>query len=160
MLTHSFEDLAQTFRVLLESNWKLHQLLPVDRAEAIGTIETAINAKLNAFHNLYDLMLQNGVNPPNWYEVQSFVPFWQYEMLGTTIRLIAFGIYTTTIDTLRQSQQVRNAISMSTSPPLLKKRVETVSMCRFLGMTLICFFPCHERTQGSSQNQQRRFGNI
>ena len=69
MLTHSFEDLAQTFRVLLESNWKLHQLLPVDRAEAIGTIETAINAKLNAFHNLYDLMLQNGVNPPNWYEV-------------------------------------------------------------------------------------------
>ncbi len=69
MLTHSFEDLVQTFRVLLESNWNLHQLLPVDRGEAIGTIETAINAKLNAFHNLYDLMHQNGINPPNWYEV-------------------------------------------------------------------------------------------
>ena len=69
MLTHSFEDLAQTFRVLLESNLKLHQFLPVDRGEAIGTIETAINAKLNAFHNLYDLMIQNGIKPPNWYEV-------------------------------------------------------------------------------------------
>lgn len=69
MLTHSFEDLAQAFRVLLESNWQFRQLLSVDYAEAIGTLETAINAKLNAFHNLYDLMRQNRITPPNWYEV-------------------------------------------------------------------------------------------
>ena len=67
MLTHSFEDLAQTFRVLIESNIKFHQLITVDRPEAVGTIETAINAKLNAFHNLYDLMLQGLGNPVNWY---------------------------------------------------------------------------------------------
>lgn len=69
MLTYSFEDLAQTFRVLLESNLKFHELMPVDTAEAIGTIETAINAKLNAFHSLYDSMLQNGIATVNWYEV-------------------------------------------------------------------------------------------
>lgn len=68
MLTHSFEDLAQAFRVLLESNWKFHELMPIDSAEAIGTLETAINAKLNAFHSLYDSMLQNGVATVNWYE--------------------------------------------------------------------------------------------
>lgn len=67
MLTHSFEDLAQTFRLLLESNWKFQQLITVDRPEAVGTIETAINAKLNAFHNLYDLMLQDLGNPIDWY---------------------------------------------------------------------------------------------
>jgi hypothetical protein len=67
VLTHSFEDLAQTFRVLLESNWKFQQLITVDRPEAVGTIETAINAKLNAFHNLYDLMLQDLGNPVDWY---------------------------------------------------------------------------------------------
>jgi len=69
MLTYSFEDLAQTFRVLLEANFQLNQLLPVDRGEAIGNLETAINAKLNSFHNLYDLMQQNKINLPNWYEV-------------------------------------------------------------------------------------------
>jgi hypothetical protein len=67
VLTHSFEDLAQTFRVLLESNCKFQQLITVDRPEAVGTIETAINAKLNAFHNLYDLMLQDLGNPVDWY---------------------------------------------------------------------------------------------
>lgn len=68
VLTYSFEDLAQTFRVLLESHIKLTQLMPVDRAEAIGNIETAVNAKLNAFHNLYDLMRQNKIKAPNWYQ--------------------------------------------------------------------------------------------
>jgi hypothetical protein len=67
VLTHSFEDLAQTFRVLIESNWKFQQLITVDRPEAVGTIETAINAKLNAFHNLYDLMLQDLGKPVDWY---------------------------------------------------------------------------------------------
>ena len=69
MLTHSFEDLAQTFRVMIESYFKLNQLMTVDRPEAVGTIETAINAKLNAFHNLYDLMLQDLGKPVDWYAV-------------------------------------------------------------------------------------------
>lgn len=69
MLTHSFEDLTQTFRVLIESNFKLNQLLDVDRPEAVGTVETAINAKLNAFHNLYDLMAQDLGKPVDWYSV-------------------------------------------------------------------------------------------
>ena len=69
MLTHSFEDLAQTFRVMIESYYKLNQLMTVDRPEAVGTIETAINAKLNAFHNLYDLMLQDLGKPVDWYAV-------------------------------------------------------------------------------------------
>jgi hypothetical protein len=67
VLTHSFEDLAQTFRVMVESYFKLNQLITVDRPEAVGTIETAINAKLNAFHNLYDLMLQDLGKPVDWY---------------------------------------------------------------------------------------------
>ena len=69
MLTHSFEDLTQTFRVLIESNQKMKQLIEVDRPEAVGTMETAINAKLNAFHNLYDLMDQGLGKPVDWYDV-------------------------------------------------------------------------------------------
>ena len=52
---------------MLESDWKFNQLISVDRPEAVGTLETAINAKLNAFHNLYDLMLQELGNPIDWY---------------------------------------------------------------------------------------------
>lgn len=68
VLTHSFEDLAQTYRVLMESYFSLNQLLAVDPAEAIGTLETGINAKLNAFHNLYDLMAQALNGPVDWYQ--------------------------------------------------------------------------------------------
>lgn len=68
MLTHSFEDLSQTYRILAESHLKLNQLICIDRPEAVGTIETAINAKLNAFHNLYDLMIQELGNPVDWYD--------------------------------------------------------------------------------------------
>lgn len=69
MLTYSFEDLAQTFRVMVESYFKLNQLMTIDRPEAVGTIETAINANLNAFHNLYDLMIQDLGKPVDWYSV-------------------------------------------------------------------------------------------
>ena len=67
MLTHSFEDLAQAFRVLIESYFKLNQLITVDRPEAVGTIETAINAILNAFHNLYDMMNKITPSAVDWY---------------------------------------------------------------------------------------------
>lgn len=67
MLTHSFEDLAQTFRILMESDLKFNKLINIDRAEAVGTLETAINAKLNAFHNLYDLINKEVNNSLDWY---------------------------------------------------------------------------------------------
>ena len=66
MLSHSFEDLAQAFRVLLESNWSLQRLLAIDRPEAIGNLESGLNTQLNAFHNLYDNMQSNGLEP-DWY---------------------------------------------------------------------------------------------
>lgn len=69
MLTYSFEDLVQAFRVMAESHLKLNQLITVDRPEAVGNIETAINAKLNAFHNLYDLMGRDLGRPVDWYGV-------------------------------------------------------------------------------------------
>jgi hypothetical protein len=68
MLSHSFEDLAQAFRVLIESNWSFQRLLTVDRAEAIGNLESGLNTQLNAFHNLYDSMAHNHIEP-NWYMV-------------------------------------------------------------------------------------------
>jgi hypothetical protein len=67
MLSHSFEDLAQTFRVLIEAQFKLGQLITIDRPEAVGNIETSVNAMLNAFSNLYDLMQQQLDSPVDWY---------------------------------------------------------------------------------------------
>ena len=67
-LTHSFEDLAQTFRVLTEADIRCEQLISIDRPEAVGNLETAINAMLNAFHNLYDLMKQELGDPVDWYD--------------------------------------------------------------------------------------------
>ncbi|WP_063651337.1 hypothetical protein [Aliivibrio fischeri] len=67
-LPHSFEDLTQTFRVLIEADFRYKQLISIDRPEAVGNVETAINAMLNAFHNLYDLMQQELGNPVDWYD--------------------------------------------------------------------------------------------
>ncbi|EJA7342699.1 TPA: hypothetical protein JG809_004781 [Vibrio parahaemolyticus] len=67
-LSHSFEDLAQTFRVLVEADFRYKQLVTIDRPEAVGNVETAINAMLNAFHNLYDLMQQELGAPVDWYD--------------------------------------------------------------------------------------------
>jgi len=66
MLTHSFETLAQSFRVLIESHWDFHRLISIDRAEAIGNLESGINNQLNAFHSFYDQM--NALElEPDWY---------------------------------------------------------------------------------------------
>ncbi|TOC16029.1 hypothetical protein CGJ89_25480, partial [Vibrio parahaemolyticus] len=43
------------------------QLISVDRPEAVGNVETSVNAMLNAFHNLYDLMQQELDTPVDWY---------------------------------------------------------------------------------------------
>ncbi|HCM9477347.1 TPA: hypothetical protein N5N91_004553 [Enterobacter roggenkampii] len=66
MLTHSFETLAQSFRIMIESDWNYKRLLNVDRAEAIGNLESGLSTQLNAFHSFYDQMLALQF-PPDWY---------------------------------------------------------------------------------------------
>ena len=58
----SFEDLSHALRVLLEAHTHAHRqgLLQLDRAEAVGNIETALAAVLNAFHSLYDALDKEG----------------------------------------------------------------------------------------------------
>ena len=73
LIEHSFEELAQSLRILLEADWRANQggLLMVDRAEAIGNIETALTSVLNAFHSLYDAIeKQLGANPIDWYKTE------------------------------------------------------------------------------------------
>ena len=70
LIEHSFEELAQSLRVLLEANWRAIQggLILVDRAEAVGNIETGVTSVLNAFHSLYDAITkQLDEQPINWY---------------------------------------------------------------------------------------------
>lgn len=67
----SFEDLAQSLRVLLEADIRAHrqELLFIDRAEAVGNIETGLNAVVNSFHSLYDAINKElGHHPINWYQ--------------------------------------------------------------------------------------------
>ena len=56
IIEHSFEELLQCFRVLLESHLNATRggLLFVDRAEAVGNIEAGLTGLLNSFHNLSD----------------------------------------------------------------------------------------------------------
>ena len=78
LIEHSFEELAQSLRILLEANWRANQggLLMVDRAEAVGNIETALTSVLNAFHSLYDAIeKQLGSNPIDWYKLESLPLF-------------------------------------------------------------------------------------
>lgn len=61
-VTDGFEDLSHALRVLLEADVRAHRqgLLQVDRAEAVGNIETALTGVLNAFHSLYDALKKEG----------------------------------------------------------------------------------------------------
>jgi len=70
-VTHAFEDLSQSLRVLLEADYKANRdgLLFVDRAEAVGNIETALSSVFNAFHSLHDACDKVGIISTNdWYE--------------------------------------------------------------------------------------------
>lgn len=62
LITDAFEDLSHALRVLLEADARAHRqgLLQLDRAEAVGNIETALAAVLNAFHSMYDAMEKEG----------------------------------------------------------------------------------------------------
>ena len=55
-ISDAFEDLSHALRVLLEADFraKAGGLLHLDRAEAVGNIESALAGVLNAFHSLYD----------------------------------------------------------------------------------------------------------
>jgi hypothetical protein len=72
MISASFEELAQALRILLEADHRAHhgeKLLFVDRAEAVGNIDTALNAVLNSFHSIYDAIEKDlGSHPVNWYQ--------------------------------------------------------------------------------------------
>lgn len=70
-ITDAFEDLSHALRVLFEADDRAHRqgLLQIDRAEAVGNIETALAAVLNSFHSLYDAMQKEGhASLVDWYE--------------------------------------------------------------------------------------------
>jgi hypothetical protein len=70
-ITDAFEDLSHALRVLLEADARAHRqgLLQVDRAEAVGNIETALASVLNAFHSLYDALEKEGQGALiDWYK--------------------------------------------------------------------------------------------
>lgn len=54
MISERFESLAQAFRVFTEQHLRFQQLFLVDAREAVGNVEHAIDAILNAFHSLHD----------------------------------------------------------------------------------------------------------
>lgn len=62
LITDAFEDLSHALRVLLEADASANRqgLLLIDRAEAVGNIETALSAVMNSFHSLYDAMKKEG----------------------------------------------------------------------------------------------------
>lgn len=69
---NAFEEFAQSLRVLLEANYHARELIFVDRAEAIGNIETALTNVLNSFHSLYDsINKQLQEKPIDWYRTGS-----------------------------------------------------------------------------------------
>ena len=71
VIEHSFEELSQSLRVLLEADYNANRggLLFVDRAEAVGNIETGLTGVLNSFHSLYDAIgKQLEKSPINWYK--------------------------------------------------------------------------------------------
>ena len=70
LLTNSFDELCHALRILFEAYDRAHRgnLLQVDRAEAVGNIETGLSAVLNAFHSLYDAMEKSStVEKLDWY---------------------------------------------------------------------------------------------
>src|SRR6266849_3460067 len=70
LIDHAYDDLAHSLRVLLEADHHANRggLLLTDRAEAVGNIETALGAVLNAFHSLYDAIEAHlGQHVIDWY---------------------------------------------------------------------------------------------
>jgi hypothetical protein len=71
LVDRAFDDLAHSLRVLLEANYKANRggLLLIDRAEAVGNIETGLTSALNAFHSLYDALREHPKGKAvSWYD--------------------------------------------------------------------------------------------
>lgn len=67
-ISEAFEDLSHALRVLLEAHLRAHSgLLMVDRAEAVGNIESAYAGVLNTFHSLYDAVEKEPKVTIDWY---------------------------------------------------------------------------------------------
>lgn len=68
MIAQSFEDLTQSLRIFLEAWFKFGDLILIDRAEAVGNVETGFNSVSNSFHNIYDAMNKyHEERPVDWY---------------------------------------------------------------------------------------------
>lgn len=67
-VSHSFEDLAQALRILLEAHFRAERegLIRIDRAEATGNVENAVSGVFNAYHSLFDAMSKAKMQP-DWY---------------------------------------------------------------------------------------------
>lgn len=71
LINDAFDDLSHSLRVLLEANDRAHRqgLINLDRAEAVGNIETALASVLNSFHSVYDAMNKSAkYSGFDWYE--------------------------------------------------------------------------------------------
>ena len=51
----AISTLANTMRLYVESHMRFGELFKVDREEAINNLDRAFEAKLEAFHTLYDV---------------------------------------------------------------------------------------------------------
>ncbi|MDR5748740.1 hypothetical protein QCE73_36780 [Caballeronia sp. LZ029] len=70
-VSHSFEDLAQSLRILLEAHHRAERegLIRLDRAEATGNVESAVSGVLNSFHSLFDAMTKARMSKQlDWYK--------------------------------------------------------------------------------------------
>jgi hypothetical protein len=92
LITFAFDDLAQSLRVLLEADYHARRLLFVDRAEAVGNIETALSSVLNAFHSLSDAIDAQLTKPRSFgMRLGRWQQFWPSEMPDTTTRRTKFA---------------------------------------------------------------------
>lgn len=72
LLSQAFDDLAHALRRLFEADYQAHRggLMSTDRAEAVGNIESALTAVLNAFHSIYDILADEpGAPGKQWFGI-------------------------------------------------------------------------------------------
>jgi hypothetical protein len=72
LLNQAFDDLSHALRRLFEADYHAHRggLMFTDRAEAVGNIESALTAVLNAFHSLYDILADEpGAPGKRWFSI-------------------------------------------------------------------------------------------
>ena len=69
-VTDAFEEIAHSLRILVEAYIGSKDLMKIDPDEAVGNIEHALTASLNAFASLFDaIMKEQRGNSIDWYEI-------------------------------------------------------------------------------------------